>query len=122
MTTDAGTSTPEPIEDVVARDLSGWAQFIYNCTTGDNYFRTQEHYDLIRDLDRYASSLTAAEAERDALRARVAGLEAGLRRVTLALPVLRDVLRAARLAGSDVAEDMLAEARALLAPSSEETK
>lgn len=71
MTETSKTPTPQPIEDVVARDLSGWAQFIYNCTTGDNYFCTQEYYDLIRDLDRYASALTAAEAARDEAIAKV---------------------------------------------------
>lgn len=109
--------------------VSAWLR----CTYPDNPIDERHHinstiweeHQLCRAwLDRaeLRRSLTAAESERDALRARVAGLEAGLRRVTLALPVLRDVLRAARLAGSDVAEDMLAEARALLAPSSEETK
>lgn len=80
MTTDAGTPTPWPIEDVVARDLSGWARSLYNCTTGDNHLRTSEYYQLIRDLDAYEiviaaareqiAALTAAESERDALRAK----------------------------------------------------
>lgn len=109
MTTDAGTPRTEPIEDVVARDLSGWAESIYNCTTGSNYLRTQEHYDLIRDLDRYARSLTAAETDRDALRARVAGLEAALKPF-------------ANFACDEPCQCNNCIARALLAPSSEETK
>lgn len=99
MTTDAGTPTHWPIEDVVARDFSGWARSLYNCTTGDNYLRTSEYHQLIRDLDAYEIVLAAAReqiaaltAERDALRARVAGLEAGL---LTSLESVRNTLEAA---------------------------
>lgn len=66
----------EPIEDLVKRDLSGWAEFIWNCADGGNYFRFGEYCELIRTLDGYAADLSAAQAriaeltaERDALRA-----------------------------------------------------
>lgn len=93
------SKTIEPIEDVVARDLSGWAKCIYNCTTGDNYLRTQEHYDIIRDLDRYASALTAAEAERDAAELRARNSE--IRRAQMADVIAQgqsDDMRAALVA------------------------
>lgn len=44
----------EPIENVVKRCASGWEPSLYNCTTGSNYLRTSEYYDLIRDLDAFA--------------------------------------------------------------------
>lgn len=57
----------EPIETLVKRDLSGWAESLWNCTTGDNYLRGGEYVDLIRTLDSYARKLAAVTAERDAL-------------------------------------------------------
>lgn len=100
------SKTPiEPIDVLVERDLSGWAQFIWNCTDGSNYFRYSEYCDLIRTLDSYAADLAAAQelirtremgmqdtialhakqaaaltAERDALAARVEQAEADARR------------------------------------------
>ena len=55
----------EPIEDVVARDLSGWAQFIFNVIEGNNEFRRSEYFQLIRLLDDLVR-------ERDDLRAKLA--------------------------------------------------
>lgn len=64
----------EPIETLVERDLSGWAKFIWNCADGSNYFRYSEYCDLIRTLDRYASDLAVALAERDAAKAELKSL------------------------------------------------
>lgn len=69
------SKTPiEPIETLVERDLSGWAKFIWNCADGSNYFRYSEYCDLIWTLDRYASDLAVALAERDAAKAELKSL------------------------------------------------
>ena len=74
---------------------------------------------LERDLTAAREQIAALTAERDAARERGVELEAGLRKAEIALPVLQVVLKAARLAGDDVAAQMLDEIRALLSPSPE---
>src|SRR5579883_1427131 len=57
---------------------------------------------------------TAAETEVARLKERVERMEQALRDAELALPVLATMLRAAKLVGADIAEDMLKGVRAAL--------
>ena len=140
MTTDAGT----PRTDALRKRV--------HSRYGDQRTPHFPRESYCVDYDEAVRSLTAAEAERDALRARVAGLEAGLREALEAGAKLlgeKDALRARvkslekglhfyantrayleQLGSKDdpddcsvpIEEDGGRIARALLAPSSEETK
>jgi uncharacterized membrane protein len=62
-----------------------WREFIENVINGDNFFRTQEYYDLLDDID----ARIAKEAEQDA---RIAELTEEVDELRYDLGVAKDLL------------------------------
>jgi len=60
--------------EILKDDRSGWAHSLYNCTTGANYLRTQEYYDLIQQLDRDARLIDTLRSHLAAARQPVPGM------------------------------------------------